>query len=102
MNMGKQTDESQGFLKYLQPWKEKKLIQGKLSYNESAQAWSLLRLHKALLDEFKELKEKRGIFGYEIVLFYSYEQLDRFIAEVKNAGKVPPLLLWIGKKIDSK
>ena len=84
-------------MRYLQPWKEKKEIQGKISYNESAQAWSILRLHKALLEEFKELKDKKGAFEYEIVLFYSYEQLEGFINEVKNTGKVPPLLLWLWK-----
>ena len=85
-------------MRYLQPWQEKKEIQGKFSYNESAQAWSILRLHKTLLEEFKELKDKKGAFGYEIVLFYSYEQLESFMKNIKNEGKAPPLLLWIGKK----
>ena len=85
-------------MKYLQPWKERKEIKGRISYNESAQAWSILRLHKAILEEFKELKDKKGIFDYEMVLFYSYEQLELFMKTIKSAGKVPPLLLWIGKR----
>ena len=85
-------------MQYLQPWKERKEIKGQISYNESAQAWSILRLHKAILEEFKELKDKKGIFDYEMVLFYSYEQLELFMKTIKIQGKVPPLLLWIGKR----
>lgn len=85
-------------MRYLQPWKEKKLIEGRISYNESAQTWSILPLHKTILDEFKELKEKQSNFSYELVLFYSYEQMEVFMREVREKGRVPPLLLWIGKK----
>ena len=84
-------------MRYLQPWREKKEIQGRISYNESAQAWSILRLHKVILDEFKELKEKQSDFSYEMVLFYSYEQLEAFMRDVREKGRVPPLLLWIAK-----
>ena len=58
----------------------------------------MMRLHKTILKEFKDLKEKRGEFFYEMVLFYSYEQLEAFMSDAKEHGKVPPLLLWIGKK----
>ena len=83
---------------YLQPWKDKKQVRGRLTYNESTQAWSLMRLHKLIIEEFGELKEKRGEFFYEMVLFYSYEQFERFMKKTKRDGKIPPMLFWIGKK----
>ena len=85
-------------MRYLQPWKEKKEIHGRISYNESAQAWSILRLHKTIIEEFKELKDKKGVFDYEMVLFYSYDQLEGFMKNIKAQGKAPPLLLWIGRR----
>ena len=68
-----------------------------MSYNDSVRAWNILRLKKEFLQEFQQLKNRQEQFSYEMLVFYNYEELEKTIKELKNTGKVPPVLFWIGK-----
>ena len=39
---------------------------GRVHYNESAQAWNIIRLKKQILDKFPQLKDKQGSFYYKM------------------------------------
>ncbi|MFH1972471.1 MAG: hypothetical protein ABIJ18_03280 [archaeon] len=70
-----------------------KTIQGRLSYSESSQGWSILRLKKEVLNEFKTLKEKRNPSGYKLVLFDNYEQAESHLKKIKETCMEPPVFL---------
>lgn len=38
-----------------------------MTYGESNQAWNTIKLKSEFLNEFKQLKEKRSKFSYEII-----------------------------------
>ena len=67
---------------------------GKLHYNESFQAWNLLRLKKEIVDEFPALKEKRSEFSYKLMFCRSFEDLLKLVKKLKGE-EVMPLLLWL-------
>ena len=84
-------------MSYIKRSKDVKKIQGKLSYNESNQAWSLLWFKKEFLNEFKELKEKSRRFGYQLLLFYNYQQAEENLRKAQEEGIEPPVFLWLKK-----
>ncbi|MDP3728778.1 MAG: hypothetical protein Q8R18_04970 [bacterium] len=73
-------------------------IQGKINYNDSVRAWNIIRFKKEFLQEFQQLKNRQEKFSYEMLLFYTYEELEKAIKEMKNTGKMLPVLFWIGKE----
>ena len=42
-------------------------VKGKIHYGESNQAWNTIKLKSEFLNEFKQLKEKRSTFSYEMM-----------------------------------
>ena len=82
----------------IQALRNTRKIQGRMSYNDSVRAWNVIRLKKEFLQEFQELKNRQEGFSYEMILFYNYEELEKAIKEMKNTGKVLPVLFWIGKE----
>jgi len=84
-------------MSYIKRSKDVKIIQGKLSYNESRQAWAILWFKKEFLDEFRELKEKSMQFKYNFLLFHNYNQAEEKLKKAKEKGIEPPVFLWIKK-----
>lgn len=76
----------------LTPRQESVKISGKLNYSEGSQAWNTIRLKKDVFKEFPQLKEKRGCFGYQMIIPKSQEELKKVFSEVK--GVVPILLFF--------
>jgi hypothetical protein len=72
-------------------------IKGNLLYNESAQAWSIIRLKKEVLNEFPELKDKRGNFQYTMVIPHAGQEIDQQFLENIKSQKVVPIFLSFSK-----
>jgi hypothetical protein len=73
--------------------------EGKVGYNESFQAWNVLKLKKEMFLEFPQLKEKRSKFSYEITYHRDPKEFEEAVKEmVKKGVEVMPLLLWIYKE----
>lgn len=81
---------------YLRPWNLLD-VEGKLAYNEGAQAWNTLRFKKEVLTEFPQLKEKRSKLFYGITFIKTYDDLINFIKKMQKENKPLPLLLWFYK-----
>ena len=71
--------------------------EGKLYYDERAQAWSILRLKSQLSKEFYQLKEKRSKFAYKLTYYQEYEDLEKALKQMKKAGESLPVLLFFYK-----
>jgi len=72
-------------------------ILGRIHYNESAQAWNIIRLKKAILDKFPQLKDKQGSFCYKMSMYEDYKELEEHIKEMKKKGEVVPLMMVLAK-----
>lgn len=79
------------------PRREPVKIKGSLLYNESAQAWNIIRLKKEVLNEFPELKEKRGSFQYTMIIPRSEKELDKTFIEQLKAQNIFPIFLSFSK-----
>ena len=71
-------------------------IKGRISYNESEQAWNLLRLKKEVIFEFPHLKQKRGSFCYIMKLHKSLNELKKELEDAKKLNVIP-IILYLGK-----
>jgi hypothetical protein len=82
----------------LQPLKDRKIATGKLSYHESNRAWSVFRLNRIFIEEFPALREKRKEFYYEMMLFYKYASIRKFLETAEKEKRGVPMLLWVKGK----
>ena len=85
-------------MQILRPRRDKIEVKGKISYQESTHAWSLLNLRKGIMDEFPQLKERVSAFGYKMVFFHEYNELEKFIRKLKRDAEVVPILVWLVKE----
>lgn len=82
---------------FLTPTKEVLSIKGKLSYSESSQAWSVLKIKKDIFHIFPQLKEKRSEFSYHMIVPRSFEEAKEKFDELTD--KVPILLFFEKEKV---
>jgi hypothetical protein len=75
-------------------------VNGKIHYNESNQAWNLIKLKSEFLNEFSQLKEKRSKFSYEMVFGRSEEEMVGLLKESMRDKKLRPVLMFLYR--DSK
>jgi len=73
---------------------------GKLSYNESTQAWATLRFKSEIVKEFRQLKEKRSKFSYKLMFYRDYGLFEKFIKELIKKKDVLPVLIWFEKEFE--
>ncbi|MEK6927518.1 MAG: hypothetical protein AABX11_03735 [Nanoarchaeota archaeon] len=78
----------------LVPTKEVFKIKGNILYQESAQAWNTIKIRKEIINYFySKLKDKRGKFGYTMIVPRSLEETKKEFEEIeKNTQKIPILL----------
>ncbi len=81
-------------IQVLRPVHDALEIKGKISYNEGAQAWNIIRFKKELLQEFPQLKEKRSQISYKMLIFQTYKDLEKAIKDVKEQDAFPILLFF--------
>lgn len=79
---------------FLRPKNDILDINGKVSYSESSQAWNTIRFKRALLREFPQLREKSSYFGYKLVFYKSYEELENAVKSMKESEHPLPILLF--------
>lgn len=82
---------------FLTPRNDKLELNGKVSYNESEQAWNVIRLRKPLLREFSDLKDKKNDIYYYIIFFRTFEELLKNVDEMNKKNHALPLLLFFYK-----
>ena len=73
-------------------------IVGSLFYNESDQAWSMIRFKKEVLQKFPQLKDKQGNFCYKMKMYASQDELKEAIKLLEKTSDSVPLLLFLCKK----
>ncbi len=73
-------------------------INGRLSYTEGSHSWSIIRFKKELLQEFSQLRERRGSFSYKIILFRNYKIMAKALKEMQQKDEALPLLLLFYKE----
>jgi hypothetical protein len=57
-----------------------------------------MRLGKEIIHEFPQLKERTSSFGYKMVLFHEYDDLEKSLRKLKREGEALPILLWLVKE----
>ena len=67
---------------------------GKMSYNEGAQAWNLIRLKKDFLEQLPKLKDKRANIHYKMAYHFSYDDLLKALKEMRENDEPLPILLF--------
>ena len=82
----------------LRPTREEIILNGKISYNESNQAWTTIRFKKELANEFKSLKEKTNKFRYRAIFYQNYNSLEKFLRKMNKESRPLPILLWFVKE----
>jgi hypothetical protein len=82
----------------LKPERQTLQLKGKLSYSESNRAWNTIRFKKELINEFPILKERRGLFGYTIILYRNYAELERATRKIKKNNDPIPMMLLLEKR----
>lgn len=92
------TEDKSREIRILTPQRETLKILGKLSYKEGAQAWSVLQLKKEILQEFPQLKEKRGKFCYLMTFHRTFKEIKKELADLEKKNEVLPILLLFGRE----
>jgi len=95
--MVKPPDKQSTLNRYLAPTKEVLKVKGKLSYSESAQAWNTIKIKKEVLLFFPQLKEKRSMFSYTMLVPRSHEEIKEKLAELDEDDNKIPILLFFEK-----
>lgn len=95
--MVKPPDKQMKLGKFLSPTNEVLKVKGKLSYSESAQAWNTIKIKKEVLLFFPQLKEKRSMFSYMMLVPRSHDEIKEKLAELEEDDDKVPILLFFEK-----
>lgn len=79
----------------LTPWTGNLVCEGKITYSERSRAWSVIRLHKDILNEFPTLKNRRAKLSFMIEHVRTVENLKAKVKEIERANSGIPLLLYL-------
>ncbi len=82
---------------FLSPLRELIEISGPMTYNESAQAWNIIRLRKDILHEFPELKDKQASFTYRLTIPRTSKAMKRHFEEATKSEEILPIFLSFAK-----
>ena len=70
-------------------------VKGRVHYSESNQAWNTIKLKTEFLNEFKQLKEKRSKFSYEMMFGRSEEEMVEAIKKIIKDKTLMPILMFL-------
>jgi len=70
-------------------------VEGKVHYSESNQAWNIIKLKSEFLNEFKQLKEKRSQFSYEMLFGRNEEEMVEALKRIMDNKKLMPILMFL-------
>ena len=72
-------------------------VKGKVHYSESNQAWNTIKLKSEFLNEFKQLKEKRSKFSYEMIFGRTEAEMVDAIKKIIKDDTLMPILMFLYK-----
>jgi len=75
-------------------------VEGKVHYSESNQAWNTIKLKSEFLNEFKQLREKRSKFSYEMIFGRNEEEMVEALKEIIRDKKLMPILMFLYQEND--
>lgn len=78
----------------LQPWTQNIVCEGRVSYNESVQAWNTIRFKKEFLKEFPQLKDKKAKISFKIEHLRTIDNLKQKVKEIEKNKEAVPMLLY--------
>jgi hypothetical protein len=81
---------------FLVPSQQLLRTNGKVLYNESAQAHNILKINKTVLNKYPQLREKSSSFRYDMIVPETHEEMLQFIQEIKK-GRLIPICLFFEK-----
>lgn len=79
---------------FLVPSQQLLRTNGKMLYNESAQAHNILKINKRVLSKYPQLREKNSSFRYDMIVPESQEEMLKFLQEIKKDRLVPIFLFF--------
>jgi radical SAM superfamily enzyme YgiQ (UPF0313 family) len=86
----------------LQPWGHDMKIEGKIYYNDSIRAWSVIRFRREFLDIYRKLRDKAKGFKYEWFVYAHYPQVKEKLEQAEKEGRMVPVLMWICEDTEEK
>jgi hypothetical protein len=87
--------------KILRPIRRPINTKGRLYYDPPNGSWGILRLKKAIVNNFSDLKEKRSSFSYQMVFYQTPQELEKAVREMKKQDMPLPILLFLVKEAGS-
>jgi len=75
-------------------------VEGKVHYSESNQAWNTIKLKSEFLNEFKQLREKRSKFSYEMIFGRNEEEMVEALKGIIKDKKLMPILMFLYREND--
>lgn len=78
----------------LKPDKGVLRVKGSVAYSMSSRAWNMIRLKKALLDEFPQLRERRVRVRYRMLFYRDPVELFLAVERMLDSKKELPILLY--------
>ena len=82
--------------------KEAIIVKGALYYSEGMGAWNLIRLGREFLNQLPKLRDKKAKFSYKMTHYFSHEELQNAIKDIKESGAPLPILLFLNEvKVDN-
>ena len=82
----------------LRPMRRAINAKGRIYYDPSNGSWSIIRLKKAIVNNFSDLTEKRSSFTYQMVFYQTPLELEKAVREMKKEDKPLPILLFLVKE----
>jgi len=76
----------------MRPLNKPIIVQGAIYYCEGTRSNNTLRIQKKIVQEFRELKERKPAY-YKMEFYRNYEQLKERIKKMQKETLSPPLLL---------
>ncbi|MCK4997093.1 hypothetical protein KAS08_02210 [Candidatus Pacearchaeota archaeon] len=82
-----------------QPLSPRKIInvKGRMHYSESNQAWNIIKFKSEFLNEFRQLKEKRSKFSYEMVFSRTEGEMIETMKKIIKDRTLMPVLMFLYK-----
>ncbi len=88
--------------KFLVPHRGTLEIEGPLSYGEGWRAKNTIRFRNDFLAEMPQLYNRRRNFGYKVIIYRSYKDLQKWILELEKKGEAIPMLFWLFEEEEDK
>ena len=86
----------------LRPSRNEINAKGKMYYQAEDHAWNLIRIRKEVLNEFKQLKERRSKFAYNMLFYSEWIEFEKAMRKFKRESLPPPVLIWFVKEKNSQ